>query len=301
MFTPIDSFDDVVARYESTVPMQGGAAGKDIRPLGSRTRMYERIVKIDEDTYALTDGNYLWGLSGSLDMLELSAPILWKRKTDGVFISIRGCERGSQHPSRWAFISWYLPTAMRFVSCQLKPYQQQVYTGGKAYGLVPISFVRDKGVIVGTDKDMSLVFKALPDGTFERVGQLEVTTNKVDVVRKKAMKPELDAFYEYMLTMAPFVAADTQSSVYKSVEHLRDAGFVQAHYSYVLFQDNIGGKIRHLLTAPDECENKLHLMIVISDGLHYNAVKDKKTLAQFKQRYNNWCTKVFNLYKKDYV
>ena len=69
-YSSFESFDDVVYNYENIKPMGGSTnKGKDIRPIGDRKRKYERIVKISNNCYALSDGfhfgdahfNWGWG------------------------------------------------------------------------------------------------------------------------------------------------------------------------------------------------------------------------------------------------
>lgn len=55
-----DSFNEVVSWYERTRPMvsKHHTLAHDVRPIGDRKRKWERIKKIDENTYALLDGTF---------------------------------------------------------------------------------------------------------------------------------------------------------------------------------------------------------------------------------------------------
>tara|TARA_R110002126_G_scaffold183929_1_gene332375 strand:+ start:677 stop:835 length:159 start_codon:yes stop_codon:yes gene_type:complete len=46
-FNKINSFADAEARYADTKPIRGN--NMDMRPLGKRSRKWERITKLDDD------------------------------------------------------------------------------------------------------------------------------------------------------------------------------------------------------------------------------------------------------------
>jgi hypothetical protein len=50
-FNKINSFADAEARYADTKPIRGN--NMDMRPLGKRSRKWERVLKIDDNCYAL--------------------------------------------------------------------------------------------------------------------------------------------------------------------------------------------------------------------------------------------------------
>ena len=61
-----NKFDEVVSWYERTKPIvsKNHTLSHDVRPIHERKRKWERIKRIDENTYALCDGNYgnhIWG------------------------------------------------------------------------------------------------------------------------------------------------------------------------------------------------------------------------------------------------
>ena len=129
-YSSFGSFDEVVAHYENIKPMGGIAnKGKDIRPMGDRKRKYERIVKISNNCYALSDGfhfgdahfNWGWGLNGSAEFvstlkdMEKYAPIIWRKKRDGTEqVTIRNGYGNHAHNSRYAFINRHTPKGLGF-------------------------------------------------------------------------------------------------------------------------------------------------------------------------------------------
>lgn len=129
-YSSFESFDEVVAHYENIKPMGGsGNKGKDIRPIGDRKRKYERIVKISNNCYALSDGfhfgdkyfNWGWGYTASAEFvptlkdMEKYAPIIWRKKRDGTEqVTIRNGYGNHAHNGRYAFINRHTPKGLGF-------------------------------------------------------------------------------------------------------------------------------------------------------------------------------------------
>ena len=129
-YSSFGSFDEVVAHYENIKPMGGsGNKGKDIRPIGDRKRKYERIVKISNNCYALSDGfhfgdkyfNWGWGYTASAECvptlkdMEKYAPIIWRKKRDGTEqVTIRNGYGDHAHNGRYAFINRHTPKGLGF-------------------------------------------------------------------------------------------------------------------------------------------------------------------------------------------
>ena len=129
-YSSFESFDDVVYNYENIKPMGGSTnKGKDIRPIGDRKRKYERIVKISNNCYALSDGfhfgdahfNWGWGYTASAEFvptlkdMEKYAPIIWRKKRDGTEqVTIRNGYGNHAHNSRYAFINRHTPKGLGF-------------------------------------------------------------------------------------------------------------------------------------------------------------------------------------------
>ena len=129
-YSTFSSFDEVVAHYENIKPMGGsGNKGKDIRPIGDRKRKYERIVKISNNCYALSDGfhfgdkyfNWGWGYTASAEFvptlkdMEKYAPIIWRKKRDGTEqVTIRNGYGDHAHNGRYAFIHRHTPKGLGF-------------------------------------------------------------------------------------------------------------------------------------------------------------------------------------------
>ena len=137
-YSSFESFDEVVAHYENTKPMVGSTnKGKDIRPIGDRKRKYERIVKISDNCYALSDGYHFgdavftWSLyfastaefKPTISDMEKYAPIVWRKKRDGTEqVTIRNGYGNYAHNARYAFLYRHTPKGLRFIVDNGKQY-----------------------------------------------------------------------------------------------------------------------------------------------------------------------------------
>lgn len=127
----LNSFDEVAQWYAKTKPLvsKHHTLEQDVRPVGNRARKWERIVRVDANTYALTCGGYvdpvfLWGPGDktSLDQYPVTAaetarlsPIVWRKHKDGTeTITIRNGAGTWQHNQTYSFISRALPRELWF-------------------------------------------------------------------------------------------------------------------------------------------------------------------------------------------
>jgi hypothetical protein len=140
-YSSFESFDEVVAHYENVKPLRGkGNAGKDIRPIGDRKRKNERIVKISDNCYALSEGYHFgdalfnWGFDcvastysagfvPTLKDMEKYAPIVWRKKRDGTEqVTIRNGHGDHAHNTRYTFIHRHTPKGLWFTVAGGKQY-----------------------------------------------------------------------------------------------------------------------------------------------------------------------------------
>jgi len=121
-------FDDVKAWYDATKPMGGASnAGKDIRPLGDRRRKHERIIKISDSCYALSDGYHFgdaefpnWAARATpvtAAEVEFYCPIVWRKHRDGTeTVKVRnGTGPNHSHNARYDFLQRNMPVGLAFV------------------------------------------------------------------------------------------------------------------------------------------------------------------------------------------
>jgi hypothetical protein len=210
-----NTFDSLVSWYEQTKPVvsKNHTRERDVRPIGDRGRKWERIKKIDENTYALLDGNYgnyIWATAPTPVQHEyenMLAPILWMRREDGDFIRIRNHTKNNMTVTRYNFLHYHLPNNLHF------GYNQQgkhwVRHNGEELPL-PKCDIRIVGggssIKEVTDDGVFLMFRVNKDGTFTRVGdKLKVQVNVVDKDLKKQWRDRLDSFYTHCAALAPML------------------------------------------------------------------------------------------------
>ena len=210
-----NTFNEVVSWYERTKPLvsKHHSLANDVRPIGDRKRKWERIRKVDAETYVLLDGYYgstmFNSQRGDAQYEQDMAPIMWKREADGDYIYIRNGLENSVPFSRFKFLQWYLPNELRF------KYNQQgkhwvfakTPTGYEDFPLPKTKYKWDYALKEATTDDgRRLKFKVNEDGTFTRVGEafkVEVTT--VDKELKKQWKERIEAFYIQAAALAPML------------------------------------------------------------------------------------------------
>lgn len=129
--TPINSFAEAEARYNNTKVLVSKLhpAEHDVRPLGSRGRKYERIIKVDDNTYALSIGGHVdpvftWGWGGGQWLVDnpitpqetaAMSPIVWRRLPDGSeTVTVRNGVGEWQHNNVYSFLRRALPRKLDF-------------------------------------------------------------------------------------------------------------------------------------------------------------------------------------------
>ena len=223
LYSWLSTFDGVVNVYNSITPLRGKRKPWDIRPLGKRSMWWERIVKVDDNTYLLSDGwgSYTHGefteeknAEGHRMLMDV-APIMWTRKVDGDYIRIR-TSFGGNAISRYRFLTTYTPRpGMRY------SYNQHgvhwVETGGSRY-LLPKSRRQWREQVNTTDN--YLEFKVVGD-KFELVS--EAHKKSVPVVNRELTKeynPKIKELWEWTRTIMPVFGDQLHEEMHKQVNVL---------------------------------------------------------------------------------
>ena len=222
------SFAEVVADYDSITPLRGAQnKGKDIRPIGDRTRKHERIVKISNNCYALSDGYHMgdeyfrfWGrgrdFTPTLADMEKYAPIVWRKKRDGTEeVTLRNGWGFGVHQSRYNFLYRYVPMHMGF---HVRNGNHFIETGGTDYYLAKTTTIpkRLHGAFgnnrfykwVTTRDDNSAVKFIRTEGGWQHVEGTGRSLPKGPTVNKdlKAkFKDDIKKFFEWGMTMSPLL------------------------------------------------------------------------------------------------
>jgi hypothetical protein len=200
----LSSFDAVANAYNSIKPIRGARADQDLRPLTERRYWWNRVVKITDTKYALSDGYWAWSGGFENSIREQTCPILWERKEDGDYITVRNHLNGGTAVSRYDFLKSFLPQGMFF------HYPQG---GGKhfvSHGGVDHFLPKFRGDMDWNNKtftmteDNKLVFKAEGDGNFTRVNNLQpMRTRRIDKEIDAQYKPKMKEMWDWMCTVLP--------------------------------------------------------------------------------------------------
>ena len=231
------SFDKVAATYDAIKPLRGKLSDANVRPLGDRARKWERIKKINNNCYVLTDGyhtgddvfkswgyNHKTGKPTEAEMINL-APIVWRRHRDGTTtIKVRNGTGQGAHNSRYSFLDRHLPNGMRFIIRNGKHFISLGHgTTYKEYYLaksntlaawaLPEDAQRNQWTKDFTSRDdgVALTFRVDDDKiSFVDGGKgLPVPPKvRVDKKAKAKMKDAIAEFREWAFTMYPLLPCD---------------------------------------------------------------------------------------------
>lgn len=304
-----NTFDQVVAWYEQTKPIvsKNHTAADNIRPIGARNRKWERIRKVDAETYVLLDGYYGSTLfnnnnRGDAQYEQDMAPIMWKREADGDYIYIRNGLKGSVPFSRFKFLQWHLPNELRF------KYNQQgkhwvfakTPTGYEDFPLPKTDYKWDYQLKeAGRDDGKRLKFRVNGDDTFTRVGEaFKVEKTTVDKELKKQWKAKIDAFYVQAAALAPML--DTTWSgrnEYRTViqEWCKANG---VDVAYHLSVGNLSPQLARTIVTDDSHELRIPLIaLVVAEIGGKRAIENKDDLLKIKSAYNRLMNKVLGMYE----
>ena len=306
----LDSFNEVVSRYERTKPVvsKNHTPAHDVRPISERDRKWERIKKIDENTYALCDGNYgniIYGLNHSNmeHAYENSmAPIVWMRRQDGDFIRIRNHSKGHSSVTRYNFLRYTLPLGLRFryntqgkhwVEARVRMGEYEFYPLPKCG--VHMNYTTKKF----TDDDVYLMFRSNGDGTYTRVGKNLVTeVRRVDRDLKQQWKPRIDAFYEYCAAIAPLVDTSWSSrheyanqiaewEGTPTMRYIRDTRAVPVDI------------VRDIITKEDHPLRVALVALVLYDIRGKRVIDTKEDIRSIKAAYNRLMNAALGCYKTE--
>ena len=200
----LSSFDAVAQAYNEIKPIRGARASEDLRPLTERRYWWNRVVRISDTKYVLGDGNCEWYGSWGDPIREQTAPIMWERKEDGDYITVRNHMNGGTAVSRYEFLKSFLPIGMFFNYPQGGG--KHFVSHGGAEHFLP-KFKADLDWNAKTFKmveDNKLVFKANGDGNFTRVNNLQpMRTRRIDKEVDAQYKPKMKEMWDWMCTVLP--------------------------------------------------------------------------------------------------
>lgn len=312
----LHTFDQVAAHYASVRPVISihHDRSDDIRPIGQRRYKWERIVKVDENTYALSDGQYdeaMYKRGYTPEFLFAQYPIVWMRKPDGDYVRIRNGSGTNAHMSRYTFLGTYLPKGMQFTIDNGLQYIHLHYyattTGeGKQYRLPKSKHTWDWNVQkpTGEDDHMHLLFKVLQEGKYERAGALiDVKTRLVDRDLKKQYKAQVNEFFDWFVTMYALLPhtrwGDCQPYANEINEH---EGRAVIDNTWSPFRGNVNVDfIRDVLGDPEHPMRTSFAILVKNDIGYIDTIETPDELKLLRSRYTRLMNKVLDVFKVEQV
>lgn len=329
-YTNFTRFEDVEAWYNATKPIRGPKhKGQDVRPIGDRNRKWERIVKIDDDCYALSDGyhrgdavfvGYSQRLIPTLQDMENFAPVVWRRYGQGVeTVTLRNGIGPYVHSGRYAFLSRHTPAGLRFV--QTHKGQQFIkvrgletpiflakatHVGAQEWAEIAAGGdVYSKKWATGTVDTTALTFRR--DGTGEwslisNNGEHPVPTRTVvDTEAKKEFRDAIVEFRNWVFTVMPMLDLTTWSVRRDYSEQLND-------YLKEVHPTAIGWGRMHRRVPTDfsrdiitNSEHPARLSFAVCMLAEIDAVFPPRSVEELKNvtaRMNNWLNKILGFQKK---
>jgi hypothetical protein len=312
----LHTFDQVAAHYASVRPVISihHDRSDDIRPIGQRRYKWERIIKVDENTYALSDGQYDEAMNKrgyTPEFLLAQYPIVWIRKPDGDYVRIRNGSGTNAHMSRYTFLGTYLPKGMHFTIDNglqyigLNPYATT--TGEvKEYRLPKSMYIWDwhSKKPTGEDDHMYLLFKVLQEGKYERAGTLlDVKTRLIDRDLKKKYKAQTDEFFGWFTTMYALLTHvgwnECQSFAEEINEHEGRQIFVN---TWAPFRGEVDANfVRDLLAEPEHPLRTAFAIIMKNDIGQISTITTPDELRLLRSRYTRLMNKLLNVFKVEQV
>ena len=308
-----DTFNEVANWYERTKPLISKHHDKqcDIRPIGDRRRKWERIKKISDTEYALLDGCYTYTsyIGGRHDAdaharENSMAPIVWKRESDGDYIYIRNYLKQHKGPSRYDFLTYNLPRAMRFVMDHGKHW---VTVGGQEYRLPKWEGGYDRKIGAwGITKDAALKFRANPDGTFTRTGEpLKVQVQRVDREAKKEWKDKIEAYYAYLTAIAPMLQLDWEAQkVYREQvrEWTEETGVLKDRSFWPSVLDGMTSEVFREVISDEHHPIRVPVTAFVGAAIYIKReIESEADIKSIRAAYNRLMNKHLGLHKMEEV
>jgi hypothetical protein len=279
----LSSFDAVAQAYNEVKPIRGARASEDLRPLAERRYWWNRILKISDTKYILSDGNCQWYGSWGGGIWEQVAPIVWERKEDGDYITVRNHMNSNTAVSRYEFLKSFLPRGMFFHYPQGGG-KHFVSHGGVDHFLPKFKADGDwqtKTFVMLEDN--KLVFKAEGDGNFTRVNDLQpMPTRRIDKEVDAHYKPKMKEMWDWMCTVLPVMGDSLGDAKHAYVDLLTEG---KSNYWY--WERHIDNNLtREILDNP---EHDKRMALAVLSAYSADAITggrfepNKNSYAAFRQ------------------
>ena len=318
------SFDKVAATYDAIKPLRGKLSDANVRPLGDRARKWERIKKINNNCYVLTDGyhtgddvfkswgyNHKTGKPTEAEMINL-APIVWRRHRDGTTtIKVRNGTGQGAHNSRYSFLDRHLPNGMRFIIRNGKhfislghgtTYKEYYLAKSKtlAAWALPDDAQRNQWTKDFTSRDdgVALTFRVDDDKiSFVDGGKgLPVPPKvRVDKKAKAKMKDAIAEFREWAFIMYPLLPVKDREYADRMRTEVRETLNVGG-WSWDMLNMFDTDVAKHIIRDPEHTL-RVHFMYALMGQTDYHlrhtfdsdVEHEKAVKAQFNRKINKTC------------
>jgi len=251
----LNSFDEVAEKYAKTAPVlsKNHTPEDDVRPIGKRTRKWERIIKVSEYCYALSAGGFFdpvfsWGYAEYAKAqpvrpkdIALLAPIVWRKHKDGTeTITVRNGTGDWQHNAWYSFLARALPRELWFR--QTREGRQFIYNRRQGQTLyLPKTRSVPRHVMAyhrasakngkswskryleayqNGDDGLSLTFQRTDAGGFNLVGEPHkelIPRLRVNTDEKRAFKGSIAALRTWAETMYPMLRDQLNYSFFMEI------------------------------------------------------------------------------------
>jgi hypothetical protein len=226
-------FNKIKQAYESIKPLRGKRSSLDIRPHGERSRSHERIVRVSDTEYFLTNQAYAYwenrkdpdrnlehnramtfSMVGDIEYLTVHTPRqYWGDNTKVPFAERKVFDTGGfTAPSNYYFYAYNLPQGVYMTKFGSKAYLEVRSEDGK----VGKCYTLMQGDVVLTRKQGENFFRPL-------VVHRE-TKRSIDRKQTKTIRQELEPFVNYVTVMLPLMEYKHVLYAYKNPFNLNKWG-----------------------------------------------------------------------------
>lgn len=246
-------FAKIAQRYENTPPLRGKRRAMDIRPHSDRARCHERIVKVNDNEYYLTNNAYRYYDKYGYTPCRA---ITFKRNDDGTELIVVHTPRkywGDKPEDREAFLPKQIgvPSTFYFYSYNL-PHGMSMYKyHSKSYLAVKLSDVGDDIGYYTLDKGDVHLTRQVGDKYFKPLIVHREVKRSLDRAKTKVIRNELKPFAEYVRVMSPLAEADRQKCWGDPVEYSKHKNTEGLYSVGDLGEKCIGKGWRGLFTGED--------------------------------------------------
>lgn len=309
-------FDRIRAKYESVKPIvsRKSTLADDVRPIGARRNKTERIIKVDENTYVLSDGVLSSVRSFSPMPLEMElqfAPIMVQRRADGDYIRVRTGSVQSTWMGRYGFLQAYIPAGMSFSTHSGRANAIHTHKDAKLHLLPRMDYEVDWSTkTLLRDGGEMLWFKQTSPDTYERTSELyALKTNKIDRDAKSPYRKQLRDYFNWMSVMSPMLLSGMESkwrardaAVADFIDFGGDKIFANSYVPMRIPTPEMSALVKDILKDDEHVlRTALVTMVLIECNASLKTFSDVDSMKRFKSRYNRLMNTMLDFFATEQV